>query len=71
MPVTVGRNVYAHDLAILHSANDWQALERILTQESGHSNLILLPLQMETEAQYNKECLGNLPSLKQGGTAGA
>ena len=35
---------------------------------SGHGNSILLFLQMEAQAQYNKECVGRLPYLLQGGT---
>ena len=68
LPVTVGgKFVYADDLAILH-----YKLAGIKGDfHSGHGNPIFLPLQMEPQARYNKDCVDSLPSLQQGGTAWA
>ena len=35
---------------------------------SGYGYPILLSLQMKSQAQYNEDCVGSFPSLKQGGT---
>ena len=48
---------YAGNLAILH-----YAATKSIRRDSGHGNPNLLSLQMEVQTQYNKDCVGSLPS---------
>ena len=62
--MTVGKKfAYADDLAILHYARNWTAGIKE-NSYSGHGNPILLPLQMEAQTQYSKDCVGTFPSLQ-------
>ena len=64
LPGRIGRKfAYADDLVILNYANDWQTLSG--DSYLGHGNPKFLSLQIEAQAQYNKDCVNSLPSLQQ------
>ena len=60
LPVTIARKfAYADDLEIMHSTSNWKTLEE--TFKSGHDNYILVPPEIEIEAQYSQNGVGCLP----------
>ena len=76
LPVTVARKfVYADDLAIMHSAGDWQSLERTLTQDMATLSSYLQKWKLKLNItktvtaafhQHNKEAAHELEVATEG-----
>ena len=76
LPFTVARKfVYAHDLAIMHSAEDWQSVEGTLTQDMATVSPYLQKWKLKLSATktvtsvfhlYNKETIRELKVAAEG-----
>ncbi|CAK8685763.1 unnamed protein product [Clavelina lepadiformis] len=62
---TSRKYAYADDLTLLHSAGDWQSMERHLSQDMQ----TLTAISPEMEAAAQQDSVGGLPPQQQGSTA--